>query len=31
MFQRFAAGSAIASIVVAVGALVLLLTPGLTF
>jgi hypothetical protein len=31
MFPRFAAGSAIASIAIALGALVLILTPGLTF
>lgn len=31
MFPRFAAGSAIASMVVALGALVMVLTPGLTF
>ncbi|MBZ5655723.1 MAG: hypothetical protein LAO56_10650 [Acidobacteriia bacterium] len=31
MFQRFAAGTAIASIVVAIAALALALTPGLTF
>jgi len=31
MFQRFAAGTAIASMAVAIAALILALTPGLTF
>lgn len=31
MFQRFVAGAAVASIAIAVGALFLVLTPGLTF
>jgi hypothetical protein len=31
MFQRFAAGNAIASMAIALGALVVVLTPGLTF